>query len=136
MFKSKGAKINPDSTDTLVGEGSTFEGKIKSEAGIRVDGHIMGDMESSGSITIGENGIASSNVAARDLVLAGKLTGNVVVMGTLTIRASGTLIGNISAGRLIIEAGGVFHGTSLMEGMDAPVPAEQEPAASLAVSVS
>lgn len=114
MFKSKGAKINPDTTDTLIGEGTAFEGKIKSEASIRVDGRIIGDIESSGNVTIGESGDARSNIVARDLILAGKVTGNVEVTGTLTIRTTGLLIGDLSAGSLIIEAGGLFQGTSKM----------------------
>lgn len=114
MFKNKSAKLNPDTTDTLVGEFSTFEGKIKSEASIRVDGHVIGDIESAGLVTIGENGSARSTIIARDLILAGKLFGNVEVKGTLTIRATGSLIGNLSAENLLIEAGGIFQGTSKM----------------------
>lgn len=116
MFKSKpsSGKINPDSTDTLIGEGTIFEGIIKSEASIRIEGSIIGDIMSSGDVIIGENGSISSNVTARDLVLAGQLSGNVEVSGKLTICATGVLNGNISAQSLIIEAGGVFNGSSKM----------------------
>lgn len=114
MFKNKGTKFNPDKTDTLVGEGTTFEGKIKSEASIRVDGLVIGDIESAGHVTIGENGAARSNIFAHDLILAGKITGNVEVKGTLTIRATGSLIGDLTAESLLIEAGGIFQGTSKM----------------------
>jgi len=114
MFKSKGTKLNPDTMDTLIGEGTTFEGKIKSEASIRIEGHVIGDIESTGDVTIGENGSARSNIVSRDLVLAGRLNGNVEVKGKLIIRASGALIGNLTAHSLLIESGGVFHGTSHM----------------------
>lgn len=114
MFKRKSATINPDTTDTLIGVGTIFEGKIKSEASIRVEGHVIGDVESNGDVTIGENGFARSNISSRDLILAGKLTGNVEVQGKLTIRPTGTLIGNLSAQSLIIESGGVFQGNSNM----------------------
>lgn len=116
MFKNKAAsgKINPDQTDTLIGEGSIFEGKIKSEASIRIEGSIIGDIESSGDVTIGENGCANSNITARDLVLAGQLNGNVEVKGKLTICTTGVLTGNITAQSFIIEPGGIFNGTSKM----------------------
>lgn len=116
MFKSKPAsgKINPDSTDTLIGEGTLFEGKIRTEASIRIEGTINGDIISSGDVIIGENGCANSNVTARDLVLAGQLNGDVEVRGKLTICASGVLNGNIAAQSLIIESGGVFNGNSKM----------------------
>lgn len=116
MFKNKPTrgKINPDSTDTLIGEGTMFEGSIKSEASIRIEGSVIGDIVSSGDIIIGENGCANSNVTARDLILAGQLTGNAEVRGTLTISATGVLNGNIVAQSLIIESGGVFNGSSKM----------------------
>ncbi|GKU76323.1 polymer-forming cytoskeletal protein [Paenibacillus sp. L3-i20] len=115
MFKSKsGGKINPDSTDTLIGEGTIFEGNIKSEASIRIEGTIIGDIISDGDIIIGENGSVTSNVSSRDLVLAGKLNGHAEVKGKLTICSTGTLNGNIIAQSLIIESGGIFNGSSKM----------------------
>lgn len=116
MFKnSKRTKINPNSTDTLIGEGSSFEGKIKSEAGLRVEGQIIGDIECEGDVTIGENGIARSHVRARNVIIAGQVTGNVSASGKLTIKATGKLRGNLSAQELSIESGGVFHGLSKMD---------------------
>ncbi|MEK3882975.1 polymer-forming cytoskeletal protein [Paenibacillus sp. PL2-23] len=116
MFKNKPTtnKINPDATDTLIGEGTTFEGKLKTEASIRIEGTIIGDIMSSGDVIIGENGSATSNVIARDLVLAGQLNGDVEVRGKLTICATGVLNGNIATQALVIESGGVFNGSSKM----------------------
>lgn len=116
MFKNKSGagKINPDSTDTLIGEGTSFEGKIRTEASIRIEGNIIGDITSGGDVIIGENGVANSNISSRDLVLAGQLNGNVEVRGKLTIGSTGVLNGNIAAASLIIESGGVFNGSSKM----------------------
>ncbi|MFF2886514.1 polymer-forming cytoskeletal protein [Paenibacillus sp. NPDC057967] len=126
MFKSSksgSGKINPDTTDTLIGEGTIFEGKIKSEASIRIEGSIIGDIMSSGDVIVGENGVANSNITARDLVLAGQLNGDVEARGKLTICATGVLNGNITAQSLIIESGGVFNGSSKMA--TAPATAAQ-----------
>lgn len=120
MFRSKKPKINPDTTDTLIGEGTVFEGKIRSEAGIRVEGQIIGDIECSGDVTIGEGGSARSNITARNVVLAGVVHGNVTAQGQLTIRASGQLYGNLTAQQLNIEAGAVFQGTSKMSAKEQP----------------
>lgn len=116
MFKNKSGagKINPDSTDTLIGEGTIFEGKIRSEASIRIEGNVIGDIASGGDVIIGENGVANSNISSRDLVLAGQLNGDAEVRGKLTISSTGVLNGNITAASLIIESGGVFNGSSKM----------------------
>jgi cytoskeletal protein CcmA (bactofilin family) len=114
MFKSK-HRIDPSSTDTLVGEGSVFEGRIKSEAGIRVEGQVNGDIECSGDVTIGEKGLVQSNIAARNVTIAGQVTGNVVAKGKLLITTKGRLSGNINVQALMIEEGGQFQGNSRME---------------------
>jgi len=129
MFKNKKRKIDPDTTDTLIGEGTVFEGKIRSEAGIRVEGRIVGDIECTGDVTIGEKGVLYSNIHARHVELAGTVHGNVTAQGQLTIRATGKLYGNLTAQRLNIEAGAVFEGSSKMTGGEMPehvaMPAEQ-----------
>ncbi len=115
MFKSKEKKINRNTTDTLIGEGSIFEGRIKSAASIRIEGQITGDVECEGDVTIGEQGTVKSNISARDVILAGTVNGNIYAKDKLTITATGRLNGNATAASLIIEDGGIFSGTSKME---------------------
>lgn len=115
MFKSKTGKIDPNTTDTLIGEGTVFDGKIKSTAGIRIEGKVIGDVDCGGDVTVGEKGNVQSNVIARNVMIAGEIHGNVTAKGKLTISAKGKLFGNILAGSLSIEEGGVFQGNSRME---------------------
>ena len=127
MFKSK--RVDVGATDTLIGEGSTFEGRIKSEASLRVEGQMIGDIDCSGDVTIGENGKAKSNIAARNVVIAGVVHGNVVTRGTLTLTGTGQLYGDTSAHSLIVAEGAVFQGMSKMDGKsakEAEKPQEQQ----------
>jgi cytoskeletal protein CcmA (bactofilin family) len=117
MFKAK--RIDVSATDTLIGEGSIFEGKIKSEASLRVEGQMVGDIECGGDVTIGEGGKATSNITARNVVIAGVVHGNVATSGTLTLTNTGKLFGNTAAHSLTIVEGAVFQGTSQMEGKGA-----------------
>jgi len=115
MFKSKKQTMNPNTTDTLVGEGTIFEGKIKSEATVRIEGQLTGDVDCAGDVIVGENGNVRSNISARDVVIAGHVNGNVSAKGKISITSSGSLHGNITTGAFTIEEGGIFHGTSKME---------------------
>ncbi|CAH1224858.1 hypothetical protein PAECIP111891_05748 [Paenibacillus allorhizoplanae] len=115
MFKKTKNLMNPNTTDTLIGEGTSFEGRIKSEASIRIEGGITGDIDCAGDVIIGEHGVVKSNISARDVVLAGSVQGNITTKGKLTITSTGSLHGNISAASFIIEEGGVFQGSSKME---------------------
>jgi cytoskeletal protein CcmA (bactofilin family) len=117
MFKSKvnATKVDPNTTDTIIGEGSSFEGNIKSDAGLRVEGQIKGDIECQGDVTIGEKGLVHSNITARNIIIAGTVHGNVHATNKLSINAKGKLYGDIVTHTLCIEEGSIFEGTSKME---------------------
>jgi len=114
LGSSKTKPINAKTTDTLIGESTICEGKIMSEASLRVEGQLNGDVECAGDITIGENAIVQSNIHARDVIIAGKVKGNVVTKGKLIVTSTGVLIGNIDVRSFIIQEGGIFQGTSSM----------------------
>jgi cytoskeletal protein CcmA (bactofilin family) len=118
MLSGKKKMIDAKTTDTLIGEGTVCEGKMISEASLRIEGQMNGDIECAGDITIGENAVVQSNIQARDIILAGKVKGNVQTMGKLIIMSTGVLVGNIDVRSFVIEEGGVFQGTSLMNGMN------------------
>ncbi|WP_282937839.1 polymer-forming cytoskeletal protein [Paenibacillus sp. RC67] len=101
-------------TDTLIGEGTLWEGSCTSEADIRIEGEVVGDLRISGEVVIGEKGIVRSEITAKDVTIAGRLEGTVKAEGIVRITATGKLIGTVQAGSLIIEKGAVFQGTSQM----------------------
>ncbi len=111
MFGRK-KKIDPKSTDTVIGEGTILEGTTRSEASIRIEGTINGTIDCVGDVTIGEKGIVKSNVSANDITIAGVLTGEANAKGKLTITSKGKLIGNLYYATIVIEEGGIFLGES------------------------
>ncbi|WP_127531076.1 bactofilin family protein [Paenibacillus kobensis] len=102
-------------TDTLIGQGTHTEGKMVCESGLRIEGEFRGDIECVGDVIIGECGIARSNISARDLTIAGRVYGDVVTKGRLTITATGQLHGNINAQTFIMQDGGIFTGACRMD---------------------
>jgi cytoskeletal protein CcmA (bactofilin family) len=116
--------IDLKTTDTLIGASTICEGKIMSEASIRIEGQLHGDLECAGDVTIGEQAVVNSSIIARDIIIAGKVKGNVQSRGKLTVTHTGALIGNIDVRSFIIQEGGVFLGTS---SMNQPVQAEERP---------
>ncbi|MFD2670852.1 bactofilin family protein [Marinicrinis sediminis] len=116
MLQSKGKKeMKASHTDTLIGEGSIVEGQIKSQASLRIEGKVIGDIICQGDVTIGEKGMAESNIIARNIINAGHIQGAVQTKGNLHITHTGKLIGNLTAGSLVIAQGGIFQGNSRME---------------------
>lgn len=118
-------KIDPNTTDTLIGEGSIFEGNINSEASIRIEGQITGDIKCKGDVTVGDNGVANSSISARNVIIAGKVRGNIVTSDKLTITSTGQLYGNVTSSKLVIDDGGIFMGKSQMGGSEAEQQKDQ-----------
>lgn len=115
MLKRGKLPLNLNGTDTLIGEGTTIEGKITSKAGLRIEGQVKGDIDCSGDVTIGENSKIHSNLSARNIVIAGIVNGSITTKEMLSITATGKVYGDITVSSLQIVEGGIFQGTSRME---------------------
>lgn len=115
LGSSKSKRIDAKTTDTLIGGSTICEGKIMSEASLRIEGQLQGDIECAGDITIGENAVVHSNIQARDVIVAGKLKGNIHTKGKLIVTSSGVLVGNIDVSSFVIQEGGIFQGSSAMQ---------------------
>lgn len=112
MLKRK--KINPNTTDTLIGEGTAFEGTLTSKASIRIEGTVTGHIQCDGDVIIGKSGVVAAEVVARNITISGKVTGNVEVKETITIHSEGSLIGDLICSSILIQEGAVFMGNSTM----------------------
>lgn len=135
MFTKKRKLLNPNITDTLIGESTLIEGHVKSEASIRIEGQITGGVDCAGDVIVGERGKITSHVTARNIILAGSVHGNIAAKGKLTITSTGSLYGDISTTAFTVEEGGLFQGTSRMapkaaeSSADAEIPYSDKPVA-------
>ncbi|WP_219835320.1 polymer-forming cytoskeletal protein [Paenibacillus sp. R14(2021)] len=120
MFNWRRDKISTQLTDTFIGEGTIVEGPIRSSGSVRLEGQLRGDIFCEGDVTLGESAFAVSNITARNVYLAGQVTGNVRISGKLMITSSGKLYGDMDAATFVVEEGGVFQGNSAMD-MGEPV---------------
>ena len=61
-------------------------------------------------VTVGRNGVVSANISAREIVILGKVRGNMTASDRFDIRSEGSLTGDIVAQRVSIEEGAYFKG--------------------------
>lgn len=118
MWKKKTAYR---STDSLIGHGGTLEGKVFCDTNLRIEGTFSGEIECNGSVTVGEQGIVRSSITAEEIVIAGKVYGDVTANRRLIMTGSGQLHGNIITGKLTIMEGGLLSGSVAM--CEEPAPA-------------
>jgi len=116
LSRSKSSKKNALPTDSLIGRGTEVEGALACQANVRIEGKFSGVIESSACVTVGEHAEARSDISAREVIIAGKVYGDVQAEGRLTITSTGQMFGNVlAASSLVIAEGGILNGSSKME---------------------
>ena len=103
---------SPDKFETLLGPGANFDGQLKTNGGVRVEGEFKGAIETDGNIIIGKDARITANLRGHNMLIAGKVQGNIFAQGQLAILASGQVLGDVEVGSILIEEGGVFSGRS------------------------
>lgn len=112
-------------TDSLIGYGGTLEGKVNCDTNLRIEGSFSGEIICTGVVTVGEEGMVRSSIKAKEVVIAGKVYGDVTADRRLIMTGTGQLHGNISAGSLIITEGSLLNGSIAMQEEPAPVQASE-----------
>jgi cytoskeletal protein CcmA (bactofilin family) len=94
-----------------IGKGLYIKGEITGSESLYVDGKIEGSVNLPGNrVTIGRNGQVAASINAREIVVLGKVRGNIVATDRVDIRAEGALTGDVAAARISIEDGAFFKG--------------------------
>ena len=84
--------------DTVIAEQYTLEGDLATKNSVKVDGRILGTLRAEGRAITGETGVVKCDVHAVDLLVLGRLEGNVHAQ-RLHLQASAQIRGNIEARR-------------------------------------
>ena len=113
-----------------IGKSLKIKGTIMGTEDLYIDGQIEGTIRlEQNNLTIGPNGDVNANVFAKDIVIEGKVTGNVKSGDRIEIRKTGSLNGDLSAARIVIEDGAVFRGgVQIVKQELAPAPKAVESA--------
>ena len=96
--------------NTLIGEGTKFEGNLHINGTLKIDGELIGDITSSGDVIIGETSYITGNIYCKNILISGAVTGNIHAENQLSLSSTATTKGELKAESLIIEEGAEFIG--------------------------
>lgn len=105
---------NGGTSTSLIGNGTTLKGDISSNGDMRIDGTLIGNINSTAKVVIGANGVVEGDIIGAQADIMGKVTGTIKVKELLQLKASGIVNGNIHAGKLQIEPAATFNGACYM----------------------
>ncbi|MFB3918230.1 MAG: polymer-forming cytoskeletal protein [Terriglobales bacterium] len=106
----RNATLNSQDQATI-GKSLVIKGEVSGSESLYIDGRVEGSINLSGNrVTVGRNGIVSANITAREIVVLGKVKGNLQASDRVDIRNEGSLTGDVVAQRISIEDGAYFKG--------------------------
>lgn len=124
-----------------IGKSVVVKGELSGSEDLVVDGEVEGSIALRGqSLTIGPNGRVRANIEARNVIVHGRVDGDIHATDRVELRKSASLSGDISTARISIEDGAFFKGTIDIQkpepGTAKMEPRPQAPAAAASVPVS
>jgi len=95
--------------------GSKISGKLSFEGPIRIDGSVDGEITSKDSLTIGESAVVTAQIRAATVIVAGKVSGDIIASQRIEIRPSAKMLGNLTSPLLVVHEGALFEGHCSMQ---------------------
>lgn len=119
---------------TLLGHGSTFEGKLAFDGTARVDGKLIGEVHCADTLVVGETAELQAEVMVGTIIVEGTVIGNIKATKSVELHAPARVKGNIETPVLFIDRGVTFDGSCKMATGDAkyapPEPKKSTPSSS------
>jgi len=120
--KSSSPASNPNSLNPVktvsapveqatIGRTLVIKGELSGAEALYIDGRIEGKISlPDNRVTIGRNGSVQANITAREVVVMGKVSGNIECSDRVDIRSEGSVTGDVSTVRISVEDGAVLKG--------------------------
>jgi len=108
-----------------------IKGNLKFSGELTFDGKIDGEIQTDGVLNLGDSAVVNGNINAQNVVVRGKVNGNITAKEKIDIKTKTELFGDIRASKLSVEEGVTFVGkTEVNPNKVSPTPAPRpsEPA--------
>ena len=94
-----------------IGRSLVIKGAVSGSEALFIDGRVEGTVSfPDNRVTIGRNGVVAANITAKEVVIMGKVQGNVDCADRLDIRNEGMLAGDVITHRISVEEGAILKG--------------------------
>lgn len=114
MSKNKNTADTRAKVGTLIGKGAVFDGNLSAPETVRVDGTVNGNCTCKELFIIGVEGKVNGDITSQNVIISGKVDGDIVAHGKLELLSTAKLVGNITARSLVIDEDASFDGRCTM----------------------
>ena len=99
---------------TIIGKETYIEGRLSVQSSVRIDGIIIGEVISTDTIVIGEDGNIRGDVISENVIIGGKVEGNVYATNRVVLETKSAVKGDLISPNVTISEGTIFNGSCRM----------------------
>ena len=125
LFRKQKVRVS-DRLETVVGQNASFNGHLKCEGNLRIDGHCEGIVEATGNIVIGEMGHIVAEVHAKNVSVSGAVKGSIYA-SRVDLLSTGRIEGDIMVDSFFLDEGGQIRGQVNMRQQAAEAETQDAP---------
>jgi cytoskeletal protein CcmA (bactofilin family) len=103
-----------DKEITFLGKDTRFEGKLRFQGTMRIDGHFKGEVSAQGNLIVGEDALVEGELRVTYASVSGEVHGDIIAEQRVDLRAPSKVFGNIQSPAVVMEEGVIFEGTTKM----------------------
>jgi len=111
-----GKKHAEDPDDKVIEINAQMQGTLsfKDPVNLKVNGNFNGTLDTKGTLTVGNTAFVEAHITGENIIVAGKIRGDIVAKKMLVLMPTAVLTGNISTPKLNIVEGAIFQGQCQM----------------------
>lgn len=104
------------SQQNIIAVGTVITGNIISEGPFRIDGTLEGNLKTQEKVVVGKLGYINGTLEGDNADFEGKFTGKLLLTGTLTLKSTAHIEGEVIVSKLAVDPGATFNATCSMKG--------------------
>lgn len=119
MFSDKKTNkqvFDSNSSQNIISQDTKIIGDLTSSGDFRIDGIIEGNIKSTGKIVVGSTGFIKGTLQGTDAYFEGKFSGKLTLSGTLTLKPTANIEGEVIVGKLSVDPDATFNVKCSMKG--------------------
>lgn len=110
--------MDASTQQNIIAHGTKIVGDISSKGPFRIDGSIDGNVTTEGKVVIGKAGAINGTLKGVNVDIEGRFSGKLLLSGTLSLKSSAHIEGEVQVTKLAVEPGATFNATCSMKGAD------------------
>jgi len=113
----KGKMTQEDSTQqNIIAQDTKIVGDIVSKGPFRIDGQVEGNVRTQGKVVVGKSGFVNGTIDGTNADFEGSFSGKLKLSGTLSLKSTAYIQGEVEVGKLAVEPGATFNAVCNMKG--------------------